>query len=119
MIANYTPIDINKYNEKESNQLNFFLLITATIIAIFLAIFLFILIQKKTQKAVIVPTPPIIENQPPLLTPTITETVVDTPTPSIAPTIATNESPSATTSPTIVVPNETTQSAKIATESAR
>jgi len=107
MVLNYTPIDTSKFSQKEDNQLNFYLLLIATLSAFFLAILLFILIQKKTQ----------IKNQTPPATPTIIE--IDTPTPFPTATINVEETSSATTSPTIVVPQETTQSAGIRTESAQ
>jgi len=112
MVLNYTPIDTQKFSQKEDSQLNFYLLLIATLSAFFLAVLLFILIQKKMPKGVI-------ENQTPSPTPTITETAIDTPTPFSFPTIIPTETPIATTSPTIAVLDETTPSAEIGTESAR
>lgn len=114
MILNYTPIDIQKFSQKKDNQLNFYLLLIATLSAVFFAVLLFILIQKKMR-----PPTPTVENQINPPTPTVTKTVFNTPTPLMSPTSIIETTQPATPSPTIITPNETTPSAKIGSDSAQ
>ena len=47
---NFTPIDIEKLKGKKSSNINFYLLITVTIVAAIFSVLLFIYIQQKNEK---------------------------------------------------------------------
>ena len=116
MALNYTSIDVEKLSQKEGNRLNFYLLLVVTFSAAFLAVLLFILIQKKIH-----PTAPTkIENQIKVPSPTIVEIIDNIPTlQEASPTSIIEITQPATSSPTIIAPDETTQSAKIGSDSAQ
>jgi hypothetical protein len=122
MSLNYTPLDIKKLNRREENRLNFYLLLTATIFAAFLAVLLFILIQKKMSSRAPVSLPAGGETNE--LTPTQTPILTPTPTPTSlpTPTLIMETPPPSTPSPTVITPltpEETSPAAKIGTESAQ
>lgn len=47
---NYTPIDIEKMKGIKSSNINFYLLVAATVMAAFFSVLLFIYIQQKNEK---------------------------------------------------------------------
>lgn len=47
---NYTPIDIEKMKGVKSSNINFYLLVAATVMAAFFSVLLFIYIQQKNEK---------------------------------------------------------------------
>lgn len=49
-MLNYTPLDMNKFEEKEKNSLNFFLLVVTIITVIVFSILLYVFIQRYQQK---------------------------------------------------------------------
>ncbi len=104
MEQNYTPLDVNKYNNGNDNKFNSVLLFVAVITALVLAVLLYVLINKKSQNSNVIPTS--------LPSPTVTiPTIVASPTPVTSPTVtlsptATSSSssqitPVATSSPTV------------------
>jgi len=120
MTLNYTPLDIEKFNQREENQLNFYLLLIATIFAAFLAVLLFILIQKKMSTPAPVSLPKGGETNAVTSTPILTPTLIPTSHPT--PTLIMETPPTSIPSSTKITPlhpKETTPSAKIGTQSAQ